>query len=81
MCWLHMDIRLVLSCGPTNALAASSTLSCMKRFLYALQGTSQLSWGYWLGLTWDEVNQLWIWSDGDDAGNGEVNNNAPYSHW
>ena len=45
------------------------------------QGTSRMSYGYWLGLTYDDNNQLWLWQDGDDAGNGEVQNAAPYSHW
>ena len=45
------------------------------------QGTSQLQYGYWLGLSWDPDNNLWNWQDGDDAGNGEVKNAYPYSHW
>jgi hypothetical protein len=46
-----------------------------------LQGTGQLQYGYWLGLSWDGENSLWNWQDGDDAGNGEVRNNYPYAHW
>jgi hypothetical protein len=46
-----------------------------------LQGTAQLRYSYWLGLTFDPDNNLWNWQDGDDAGNGVIKNAYPYSHW
>jgi hypothetical protein len=49
--------------------------------LLLLQATAVLQPTYWLGHAWDEANQIWGWSDGDDAANGEVLNSYPYAHW
>jgi hypothetical protein len=41
------------------------------------QGTGQLWVYYWMGLSFNNVTNQWIWTDGDSAGNGAVSNANP----
>ena len=65
--------------SPVNRTTAITDIACMPCSYFA--GTSRLQYGYWLGLRWDLDNNLWLWQDGDDAGNGALQNAYPYSHW
>ncbi len=47
----------------------------------AAQATNRLTSTYWLGLEYNSEELLWLWQDGEDAGNGEVLNAYPYAHW